>query len=100
MVLTVYIFPSARAAGLGSNFRQTVTLPRLLLAAIIALVVVVAAGHLPGLAAWFGGTLAALFVGAWAMRVLGGLTGDIYGAIEEVAEMIALLLLVLLRFGF
>jgi adenosylcobinamide-GDP ribazoletransferase len=100
MVLTVYIFPSARAAGLGSNFRQTVTLPRLLLAAIIALVVVVAAGHLPGLAAWFGGTLAALLVGAWAMRVLGGLTGDIYGAIEEVAEMVALLLLVLLRFGF
>jgi adenosylcobinamide-GDP ribazoletransferase len=100
MVLAVYIFPSARAAGLGSNFRQTVTRPRLLVAAIISLIVVLAVGRLPGLAAWFGGTLAALLVGAWATRVLGGLTGDIYGAIEEVAEMVALLLLVLLRFWF
>ena len=100
MVLTVYIFPSARAAGLGSDFRQTVTRPRLIVAAVISLAVVLAVGRLPGLAAWFGGTLAALLVGAWAMRVLGGLTGDIYGMIEEVAEMVALLLLVLLRFTF
>ncbi|GHO95290.1 hypothetical protein KSF_053380 [Reticulibacter mediterranei] len=100
MVLTVYIFPGARSAGLGADFRQTVTRPRLLLAAIIALIVVLAVGRLPGLAAWFGGTLAALLVGVWATRVLGGLTGDIYGAIEEVAEMVALLVLVLLRFTF
>jgi adenosylcobinamide-GDP ribazoletransferase len=100
MVLTVYVFPSARAAGLGADFRQTVTRPRLLLATIVSLVVVLAVGRLPGLAAWFGGGLAALLVGAWATRVLGGLTGDIYGAIEEVAEMVALLLLVLLRFWF
>ncbi len=100
MVLAVYVFPSARSAGLGSNFRQTVTRPRLLVAALISLIVVLAVGRLPGLAAWVGGTLAALIVGAWATRVLGGLTGDIYGAIEEVAEMVALLLLVLLRFWF
>lgn len=98
MVLVVYIFPSARVSGLGSVFRHTVTTPRLVLAALIALIIVLATGFWVGLLALIGGTLAALAVGVWATRMLGGLTGDVYGAIEEVAEMAALLVLVLLRF--
>jgi adenosylcobinamide-GDP ribazoletransferase len=97
MVLVVYIFPSARVTGLGPVFRQTVTVRRLVLAALIALIIALLAGRLLGLLALLGATLAALLVGLLATRVLGGLTGDVYGAVEEVSEMAALLVLVLLR---
>ncbi len=97
MVLVVYIFPSARVAGLVPVFRETVTVRRLVLAALVALIIAVIAGRLLGLLALLGATLAALVVGVLATRVLGGLTGDVYGAVEEVAEMAALLVLVLLR---
>lgn len=100
MVLVVYIFPSARLAGLGPVFRETVTVRRLILAALIALIIAVIAGRLLGLVALLGATLAALVVGVLATRVLGGLTGDVYGAVEEVSEMAALLVLVLLRSWF
>src|SRR5579884_1400217 len=100
MVLVVYIFPSARVAGLGPAFRDTVTVRRLILAALVALIVAVIAGRLLGLLALLGATLAALVVGVLATRVLGGLTGDVYGAVEEVSEMAALLVLVLLRTWF
>jgi len=97
MVLVVYIFPSARVAGLGPVFRETVTVRRLVLVVLVALIIAVIAGRLLGLIALLGATLAALVVGVLATRVLGGLTGDVYGAVEEVAEMAALLVLVLLR---
>ena len=44
--------------------------------------------------------LAAVAVGAWATRRLGGLTGDSYGAIAEVAEVVMLLLIVVLNAWF
>ncbi len=97
MVLAVRVFPSARLTGLGSAFRQTITLARLLLAAITSLIIAVLAAHLAGLFVWIVASLAAVIIGAWITRSLGGLTGDTYGAIEEVTEVIALLLLVLLH---
>lgn len=95
MVLAVYLFPSARPTGMGPAFRQTVTLPRLILAGGIALLAALVLGQLLGLAVWLIATLAALAVGAWAKRALGGLTGDIYGAINEVAEMVGFLIMAL-----
>ncbi len=97
MILTVSLFPGARITGLGAAFRQTVTLPRLLVAGITTLIIVVVVGHLAGLLVLFVGTLAAVAAGAWVTRRLGGLTGDCYGAIEEVAELVMLLLIVLLN---
>ncbi len=72
MIVAVRAFPSARAAGL------------------------LLAGGLLGAAAWIVATLLALALGAWVTRSLGGLTGDIYGAIAEITGVILLLLLVLL----
>jgi cobalamin synthase len=42
-------------------------------------------------------TVTALLLGFWITRSIGGLTGDSYGAIEEVVEVVALLVLVMLR---
>ena len=97
VILAVRIFPSARATGMGATFRQTVTIPRLLLAGFIALLVALIFGHLMGLFIWSGATIAAIVIGAWMTQLLGGLTGDVYGATVEVTEVIALLLLVLVR---
>lgn len=94
MLLTVSLFPSARARGLGAAFRQTLSVPRLVVAGITSLIVALVVGHLAGLFFLFVGSLAAVATGAWATRRLGGLTGDSYGAIEEVAEVVMLLLIV------
>jgi adenosylcobinamide-GDP ribazoletransferase len=98
MVVAVYIFPTARPTGLGAAFRQTVTQRRLILAGVLALLIAVLIGHIAGFFLWLGATLVALLVGIWAIHHLGGLTGDVYGAIVEVAEVFTLFLIIVLRF--
>ncbi len=97
MVLSVRQFPSARPNGLGAAFRQTVTLPRLLAAALLSLILVLLLAHILGLIVWIVGTLVAALIAAWATHHLGGLTGDIYGTIAEVSEVTLLLVFVLLH---
>ena len=91
MLLAVRVFPSARPGGLGASFRSTAVRNRLLLAGITSLIIALLAGRLVGLFAWLGATIVSLILGEWMTRNLGGLTGDTYGAIVEVAEVIALL---------
>ena len=95
MVVALRAFPSARVTGLGAAFRQTVTPGSLLQAGITAMVIALLAGGLVGAVSWLVATLLALALGACVTRSLGGLTGDIYGAIAEITEVILLLLLVL-----
>ncbi len=97
MVLAMRVYPAVRGNGLGATVRQTVTRARLFMASVLALLPALLLMHLPGVALWLAGTLCALALGAWVTRRLGGLTGDVYGAIEEVTECVCLLLVVLLR---
>jgi adenosylcobinamide-GDP ribazoletransferase len=96
MIVALRAFPSARVTGLGAAFRQAVTQGSLLQAGITAMVIALLVGGLVGAVAWIVATLLALALGAWVTRILGGLTGDIYGAIAEITEVVLLLLLVLL----
>ncbi len=97
MVLALRAFPSARPAGLGITFRQSVTLQHLYLAAVVALLIAIGIGHLAGVLVWLTASLTALALSWWITRLLGGLTGDTYGAIAEITEVVALLLMVILR---
>ncbi len=97
MVLALRVFPSARPGGLGATFRQTVTLPRLLVAAATAFLLALIVGHAVGILVWCVATGVALLLGAWVTRLIGGLTGDIYGAIAECSEVGVLLVLVSMR---
>jgi adenosylcobinamide-GDP ribazoletransferase len=97
MVLALCIFPSARSTGLGAAFHQAVTTERLVLASIVALTIVLIAGQWIGLIVWATTSATTLMLGFWITRNLGGLTGDSYGAIEEVVEVVALLVLVIVR---
>jgi adenosylcobinamide-GDP ribazoletransferase len=91
IAIAMIAFPYARAAGLGRDIKDHAGWPQALLATIIAL----AAAWLLG--GWRGIAAAALAAGvaglgaAFTLRRLPGLTGDIYGAINELAEVAALL---------
>ncbi|GCE25044.1 adenosylcobinamide-GDP ribazoletransferase [Dictyobacter alpinus] len=98
MVQSMFAFPSARATGLGAAFRQTVTRPRLICAALLSLIIALLASHIVGLILWFCATLIAWFIGRWITSKLGGLTGDSYGTLAELIEVILLLLFTLLCF--
>jgi adenosylcobinamide-GDP ribazoletransferase len=94
MVLAMYMFPSAQRTGLGAIARQTVTRLHILIAMITSLLLALIAGQLIGLVVWVVGSLMALIIGTWVTYTLGGLTGDIYGAIAEITEVVGLLVLV------
>ena len=90
MVAALLLFPYARRGGLGSPFHQGGARTPTLLAAIAAAAAALLLAGLPGLALLAGISLLAAAVG-WALsRALGGLTGDAYGAINELAETAAL----------
>jgi len=98
MILALHVFPSARTTGLGALFRQAVTQQHLLITAAISLLIVALAGRLMGLGIWILASGITLALGTWIARMLGGLTGDSYGAIGEIIEVVCLLAFVILRF--
>ena len=97
MVLNVYVFPSARPGGLGAAFRQTVSIQRLCVAGGSVLVMAFWLAQVRGVGILLAGSLSALLIGFWVTRKLGGLTGDTYGTIAEMTEIVALLVFTLVR---
>ena len=98
MLLTMELYPYVRSNGLGTPFfaggggwRWQLTL-----GFAFTLVVSVALAGAVGIVLLAGACIVAWGVGAWATRLLGGVTGDIYGAINEVAEVVVLLLALIL----
>lgn len=98
MGLAVYCFPYARPAGLGAYFRQGLGRRELMIAMLITGVVVVALAwlvHMRILALLFVPLLTTFVFGRWAAhRLGGGLTGDIYGAVCELTELVCLALMI------
>lgn len=93
MVVAVTAFPYARPQGSGLAFKQGATLPRLAAASALAGIIAFALRGFAGLGLM--AVVAALvwLIGTFLSRRQGGLTGDSYGAINEVAEVAVLLLL-------
>lgn len=106
MTLLLTVFPYGRSQGIGSAFAQS---SRSWLATGLGLLSVAAAAWLllgpVGVAALLIVSLLTLLLGRWsAKRLGGGLTGDCYGAANEIMEAVALTLLLALLaspyFGF
>lgn len=91
MTLAIFVFPYARQEGLGTIYKKYCGVRELLLATVLA---GAAAGIVLGvygaLLMLMGGLIACL-VGRKVSRELGGLTGDIYGFINELSEVLLLL---------
>lgn len=88
--LVIYAFPYAREDGLGIEMKRNVSLREVLTATLLA-----------GLAAWFtlgwvglalmaGAALVAFATARYVMRLLPGLTGDIYGTVTTLVEVLTL----------
>ena len=91
MVVALGAFPYVRLQGLGSPFSQGGALWPTVAAAITAAVAAVLLGGIGGSGMLLGAAAMAGLLG-WAMAGrLGGLTGDTYGAINELVEIAALL---------
>jgi adenosylcobinamide-GDP ribazoletransferase len=97
MVLALRVFPSARPTGVGAAFHQAITTKGAALAGTAALIILLIAGKWIGLIVWTTASATTLALGFWITRSIGGLTGDSYGAVAEVVEVVALLVAVLAR---
>jgi len=92
MLATMAAFPYARAEGLGSAFLEGKGWWQVAVGLAIGLVagwVLLGGG---GLAVAGAVVVVSLALGWWMSRMLGGMTGDTYGAVNELAEVAALLL--------
>ena len=95
-VYAIFAYPYAKPSGLGKAFKQGTNWPRFTMATLIVLVVVVGLAQLVGLAIMFLIWVMAVAVAAYLKSKFSGLTGDTYGAINEVAEVGVLILVTLL----
>jgi adenosylcobinamide-GDP ribazoletransferase len=99
MVYAIFAFPYARPEGLGKAFKQAVGRSEFLIATFLTLLLSVilfpTAGPVIAAGAWIVISLAALYI----KRQIGGLTGDTYGAINEIALITVLLAINMLVFN-
>ena len=96
MVYAVFAFPYAKPSGLGKVFKQGASWPRFVVATVIALALAVILSQLSGLFIMFATWVIVMAVAFYLKGKFGGLTGDTYGAINEVAEVLVLIFACLL----
>ncbi len=107
MVYTVFAYPYARPAGLGKIFKQGASWQEFTIATVITLAVAIGLARLANITYFYLAGLAimlAIWVIVVAMatylkRKFAGLTGDTYGAINEVVEVCVLILICLLAYN-
>ena len=92
MLLVMELYPYARSEGLGSAFQGARGRLQLFFGFTCALIASLLAMGIPGLILLLAASLIACIIGAWTSRMLGGLTGDIYGAVNEIVETAVLVL--------
>ena len=86
MVVSLGAFPYVRAQGLGSPFHNGGSRVATTVAGLSALAASFLLGGFAGLGLFFGAVALALLLGWTMVKPLGGLTGDTYGATNEVIE--------------
>jgi adenosylcobinamide-GDP ribazoletransferase len=88
--LVIYAFPYAREDGLGIEMKRNVTIREIIIATLIAAITTWFVFDWLGFAFMLGAAIIAFLTAAYAMRLLPGLTGDIYGTVTTLVEMLIL----------
>jgi adenosylcobinamide-GDP ribazoletransferase len=99
MVYAIYAFPYARKEGLGTAYKAATRWPQFMIATIITLAIAGALYPLINVTGFiaFGGVLViATGLAFYFKYKFAGLTGDTYGAINEIGEVIALIVVVII----
>ena len=101
MVYAVTAYPYARGGeGLGTGFKEGAGWPWAAVATAITLAACMGLMWLDGLAVMAGAWSIAFIAAFYLSRKLGGLTGDTYGAINEVVEVAVLILIPLITWSY
>jgi adenosylcobinamide-GDP ribazoletransferase len=96
MVWVAWRYPTARPDGFAVWFRQGLNWPHIVVAGGTALVAALAIRGVSGLISFVAIWIFALLFAMWVQRRIPGLTGDVYGALNELSEVVGLLLAVAL----
>jgi len=88
--LVIYAFPYAREDGLGIEMKRNVSLQEVVIATLITGVIAWFVSGWLGCALMLGAAVIGFLVALYAMRLLPGLTGDIYGTVTTLVEMLVL----------
>jgi len=100
MVYSIFVCPYALPAGLGKSFKQGTNWLRFTMATAIALVIAVLLFQLIGLVLIFLTWVATVIAATYFKSKFSGLTGDTYGAINELAEVSVLIFITIFaQFG-
>ena len=91
MSLAIVAFPYARPEGLGRTMKDQASWLHASIATLAALAVVWLIGQLTGLALMVVAALGVILGARYALSRIPGLTGDIYGALNEIIEILILL---------
>jgi adenosylcobinamide-GDP ribazoletransferase len=96
MVWAAWRYPTARPDGFAVWFRQGLDWPHIVVAGGTALVAALALRGVSGLIGFVTTWIFALLFVLWVRRRIPGLTGDAYGALNELSEVVGLLLAIAL----
>lgn len=88
--LVIYAFPYTREDGLGIEMKRNVTFREIIIATLIAGITSWLVLGWLGFAFMVGAALIAYLTAAYTMRLIPGLTGDIYGTVTTLVEMLIL----------
>jgi adenosylcobinamide-GDP ribazoletransferase len=99
MVYAIASFPYARSEGLGKAFKDAVTWKQFALATLIAMILCIGLLGAAGLIMLAGAWLITLSLSLYFKILLKGLTGDTYGAINEIATIGVFFIAVILTFN-
>ncbi len=96
MVNSIFVYPYARPAGLGKAFKEAVNLRHFIVATLVSLALSVVLFRWAGLIIMAGVWLVVTLMALHFQSRLRGLTGDTYGAINEISLVVVLFIVVLL----
>lgn len=94
VVAGITLYPYARAEGLGKAFYQSAHKYTLYVAGLCSALLLIPLGRLVMISGVVGIAFALLFA-EYVSKRLGGLTGDVYGAIIELTEIVTLLVFII-----
>jgi len=96
MVWAVYLFPYAKKEGFGKAFKLYLTRNEAWLTAVYTVIVTLALFLFKGIIILIISALGLWFFATFIVRKINGLTGDNYGALNELMEVLVLFLIILL----
>jgi adenosylcobinamide-GDP ribazoletransferase len=99
MVYAVFFYPYGRQQGMGGELRKVTRWSGFISASLITLVIVLVLAQLTGLAIMVICWLLVLGVAAFLKSKFNGLTGDTYGAINELVEVLVLIIIAVIAYN-